>query len=118
MNFKFFALLAMPVLLSACVTAEQMAKMEAEQKIAFAKQDHETCVSYGAVPKTSSYVECRMHLDSKRMQLFIANAQAARAANDAMMAQGLSMMQNSRAQSNSLSCNTTKLGNSLQTNCF
>jgi hypothetical protein len=61
-------LLGLPLALSGCVTAEEMAAQRAEFKAQVATADDSECRSYGAEPGTPVYVQCRMTKDQQRAQ--------------------------------------------------
>jgi hypothetical protein len=57
-------LIAMALTLSGCLTAEERARMAAEQNAA----DDAKCQSYGAKPGTDIYVTCRMRVVEQRQE--------------------------------------------------
>jgi hypothetical protein len=61
-------LLGLPLALSGCVTADEMAAQRAEFKAQVAMADDSDCRSYGAKQGTPVYVECRMVKDHQRIQ--------------------------------------------------
>ena len=64
MKKLMICLLGLPLALSGCVTAEEMAAQRIEARVA----DDSECRSYGAQQGTSVYVECRMIKDQQRAQ--------------------------------------------------
>ena len=64
MKKLMICLLGLPLALSGCVTAEEMAAQRIEARVA----DDSECRSYGAQQGTSVYVECRMVKDQQRAQ--------------------------------------------------
>lgn len=61
-------LLSLPLALSGCVTAEELAAQRAEFKAQVAAGDDSECRSYGAEQGTPVYVQCRMIKDQQRAQ--------------------------------------------------
>jgi hypothetical protein len=61
-------LLGLPLTLSGCLTAEELAAQRAEFKAQVAAADDSECRSYGAEQGTPVYVECRMIKDERRAQ--------------------------------------------------
>ena len=76
MKKLMICLLGLPLALSGCVTAEEMAAQRAEFKAQVATADDSECRSYGAEQGTPVYVECRMVKEQQRIQQTAA-AQAA-----------------------------------------
>jgi outer membrane lipoprotein-sorting protein len=65
------AILAAGVVLSGCVTAEEMAAQNAQA-------DDSSCQSYGATAGSSEYYNCRMTKDQTRTYISAIQAEAAR----------------------------------------
>jgi hypothetical protein len=68
MKKLMICLLGLPLALSGCVTAEEMAAKQAEFKAQVATADDSECRSYGAEQGTSVYVQCRLTKDQQRAQ--------------------------------------------------
>jgi hypothetical protein len=59
---KFAFCMMLFSVLSGCITAEQAAQRQQEQRLA----DDTTCQSYGVKPGSDAYVACRMNLGNNR----------------------------------------------------
>jgi hypothetical protein len=107
MRKLIICMLGLPLALSGCVTAEELAAQRAEFTAQVASADDSECRSYGAEQGTPVYVECRMIKDQQRAQALVA-AQAASARQFncglGMMAAGMSHNPEDRAAMVASSC--------------
>ena len=100
MKKLMICLLGLPLALSGCVTAEEMAAQRAEFKAQIATADDSECRSYGAEQGTPVYVQCRMVKEQQRIQ----QTAAAQAAANEQFNRGLCLMANSAYPGRPVNC--------------
>ena len=115
---------ALPFLLTGCLSPAQRAAKAAAYQRAINAQDDGQCRAYGATPGTQLYYNCRMTLAQNRnaseeaqkarlLQVF-EGMQAYAAQREAAQAQSLARMQQIPAPTN---CTTSYIGNQAYTHC-
>jgi hypothetical protein len=87
-----WCLLAPLLLLGGCASREQIAARQAAARAAINAEDDGKCRSFGALPGSSAYLQCRMTLDQTRTQMEAAQEAQRQEFYSHMLDVGSSMM--------------------------
>jgi len=106
--------------LAGCVTSQERAERAAAARARIAQEDDSICRSYGAMPGTPAYIQCRTTRD--QMHQASADAEASRrAAALAALASTPVVVQQPQMPAPvirpPINCTSTGVGNTVMTNC-
>ena len=108
------AILLLAAALSGCASEILMSSAEIAQK------DENTCASYGIKPSDPVYASCRMTIAQMRQQRRADAFAQMSATGNSILAQQQSYINqsNQTLMPRQVRCNTSRLGMTLQTNCY
>ena len=112
-----------PLALAGCVTSQERAERAAAARARIAQEDDSTCRSYGAMPGTPAYIQCRTTRDQMHQASADADASRRAAALAALASTPIVVQQPAAVQMPApmirppINCTSNAVGGTVMTNC-